>query len=168
MASGHWDIVNSNFTLMSSAHIELFFLGWETEHMNSTGGIFLQGEWLHDHEVPTVLWLLNLYKFVYSRSNLEQVWVGLLAYFTFECLPVHADQVIRLLLVHLSVQPVFKALEMDETNTACTLTGHYARILWSRIRSPTETATALLSWIAHLYVILEGDHGLCLFELLLV
>ena len=60
------------------------------------------------------LGFLDVDEFVNHSVNFEQVRIGLLAYFTFKLLPVHAGQAISFFLLHFSRQPILQTVVVDE------------------------------------------------------
>lgn len=85
----------------------------------------------------------------------------------FKSLPVHTNQMITLLFVHLSVQPVLKTFKMNETDTTSALARYYTWILKSAFIAPAET-TVSLGFLTGGFDVSKGEDWLCLFEFLLV
>lgn len=79
-------------------------------------------------------------------------------------LPKHADQVVRLLTLHLCVKPHLQAFEVDETYTTRTLARHDTWVLFCGVCAPAEPAVALLLTVS--LVLYESPHWFSLLQLL--
>lgn len=130
--------------------------------MDSSGSVLLKGERFHDHKMAW-LWFLDVHKFVNVAFDLEEIWVCVLADFTFKLLPVHADQAVCFFLLHFSGKPVLEAVVVNKANRSWTLARHNARIVWSWLVWPAESALTLLRLLS-----IQGYDLLSLLELLFV
>jgi hypothetical protein len=108
-------------------------------------------------------------------ARLEQVGVRLLADLALERLPVHAHQILTLLPLQLSGEPIPQTLEMHETYAAFTFARHYAGVLLSRLIAPAEPASQLIFrvslspfGVSDSLLILKSDAGFGFLELLLI
>lgn len=99
---------------MSPAHVKTWLFSREPEHVDCSRGILLQRKGLHDHVIVAVGRLLEIDELVDNLLNLEQIGISLFADFTLESFPVHTDQILRFLLLHLGCKPALQTLEVNE------------------------------------------------------
>jgi len=95
--------------------------------MDVSGSILIKWHRLQQNVVVSDGQLLRkINDFVNRPLYLEGIWIHLLANFTFKTLPVKRSDVLILgiwrLFLFLSEDPIFQALEMDETNSSSTFT----------------------------------------------
>ena len=102
--------------------------------------------------------------------DFEGVWIHLLAYLTFETLPVKRAYVLVLgiwwFFLFLSQHPVLQALEVDETNGTSALASNDKRIVGVFLRTPADSALDLV--LVGIIKILNTFHFLSFLEFLVI
>lgn len=114
VAPTHTDIVDSNLTLVSSSQLELSLLVRNRQQMDVSRCVLVQRHRLQQYVVALGLrgnLIDQIDNLVDGHTDLEGVWVHLLANFTFETLPVEGSDVhvggTGWLLLLLSENPTF-------------------------------------------------------------
>lgn len=97
MATTNTDVVDSHLALMTSSKLELRLLWRDRKQMDVSGGVLVQRHRFEQNIVVVAGHLLRkINDLVYRPLNFEGVWIHLLAYLTFETLPVEGTDVLVL------------------------------------------------------------------------
>jgi hypothetical protein len=144
--------------------------------MDIAGVVFVKRHRLKQNVVAVVAIdvLGDVNYFMDGVSDLEGVWVHLLADFALKTLPVEASHVglgavLRSLLLLLRLQPVFQALEVDEADRAFALAGDDKRVFGRLLGGPADAALNLVDLgLARLDAVLGRADLLGLSKFLLV
>ena len=172
VTSAHTDIINSDLTLMTSTKLELRLLWRYRQKMDVSRSVLVKR---HRFKQNVIVFHIHLFwqvdDLVNRPTNLERVWIHMLADFALETLPVEWAHVLILSIwwffLFLSKHPVFETLEMNETNGTSALAGDDKRIVLILFRAPTNSALDLI-FCSLITKILHSFDLLSLFKFLII
>jgi hypothetical protein len=151
VASTDTNIIDSNLGLMSTSKFKFGLLRSHRQQMDIPRSILIQRHGFKKNVVTRSLrrnFISLINNLVDNRSDLESVWVHLLADFALESLPVETPDVLVLstwwLLLLLSENPRLEALEMDKTHRSSALACDNQWVGLIVLVAPADTALDLI------------------------
>lgn len=152
VATRHWDIIYSNFTIMPSTHFELCVLFVKIKQVDRSARVFFKGQWFH-YYIAITLGFLNIDEPVNSIFNFKNIRISKFANLTFKSLPVIRYYISYLFSLQFDIEPVFETFKMYKTHTSRAFAWYYTRIFCSTSAVITKTAINFVWGMACLIII---------------
>ena len=152
MATADRDVIDSYFTFMAAAELEIRFFVGHGEHVDIARGVLVKRHRLKQDVLAIWLRLVDINEFEERLTLSEDVGIALLADLAFKFLPVVGRDVLTILLhVPLSLEPALQAIVMDVADRAGALTSEDKWVVLSLFCAPTEpTLHGILTRIDHI------------------
>ena len=152
MTTADGDVIDSHFTFMTSAELEIRFFVCHSEHVDVTRGVLVKRHRLKQDVLAIWLGLVDIDEFEERLTLSEDIGIALLADLAFKFLPVVGRDILTVLLhVPLRLEPALQAIVVDVADRACTLTRKDEWVVISLFCAPTESALhRILALIDHI------------------